>query len=302
MALCHDLVRRGDGVLAVDLLESPGLVALSRRYPDLASFRHAEITEWALLAGCFANFQPDAVVHCAAVVGVTNSISAPLNTIRTNVEGSLNVFNLAQNYGVRRVVNLSTEEVYGPFESDLIDEGHPCRPLKPYGISKYAVECLSLDFTDTDIIHLRLSWAYGPGLPRPRIPKTLVDAAMNGSPLHLESGADFRVDHTYIDDAVAGLVCALDADTHEHDVYNIGSGTSPSLGEIAAIVSEIVPGSDISVGPGHYEFAPGLPVVPKGALDVTRAATELGYQPKFDIRKGLEEYVRARRVEMNSPD
>jgi UDP-glucose 4-epimerase len=218
--------------------------------------------------------------------------------MRTNVDGSLNVFSLAQIYGVRRVVNLSTEEVYGHFQGDLIDEGHPCRPLKPYGISKYAVERLSLDFTGTDIVHLRLSWAYGPGLPRLRIPKTLVDAAINRTPLHLESGGDFRVDHTFIDDAVAALVCSLDAGMHEHDVYNIGSGTAPSLGEIVSIIREIVPGCDISIGPGSYEFVPRLPVVRKGALDISRAAAELGYRPRFDIRKGLEKYIRARQSEM----
>lgn len=296
LALCRALAARGDTVLATDIRQGPGLAALAAAHPGNVSFQSCEVTEWAQLADCFAGFRPDAAVHCAAVVGVANSVTSPFGTMRINVEGSLNLFNLARLYAVPRVVNLSSEEVYGPFEADMIDEAHPCRPLKPYGISKYAVERLARDFVGKgmpDIIHLRLSWAYGPGLPRPRVPKTIVDAALRGEPLRLAAGADFRVDHTYIDDAVSGLLCALDVGEHGHDAYNISSGTAPSLGEIAEIVRELVPGADIATGPGGYEFQPGVPAIRKGALDITRARNELGYRPQFDIRTGIAAYLAA---------
>lgn len=295
-ALSKALVARGDKVLAMDVRRSDALAALCLTHPDKVMFRPSEITEWATIADGFEVFRPDAVVHCAAIVGVANSVAGPIGTMRINVEGSLSLFNLARHFKIRRVVNLSSEEVYGAFDTDVIDETHPCRPLKPYGISKYAVERLALDFSGPgapDIIHLRLSWAYGPGLPRPRVPKIFVDAAVTGEALKLDSGADFRVDHTYIDDAVAGLLCALDVDAHDHDVYNIGSGKAPSLAEIVAIVKDIVPNADIAVGPGDYEFQLGVPAVQKGALDITRARDELGYEPTFDIRKGLEAYLAA---------
>lgn len=296
LALCRALGARGDEVLAVDLEPRPGLTALMADMAGRVSFRPCEITEWATLADCFAAFQPDAVVHGAAVVGVTNSVSNPVGTMRTNVEGAFNVFNLARLNRVCRVVHLSSEEVYGPFEADPIDETHPCRPLKPYGISKYAVERLARDFTESgelDIIHLRLSWAYGPGLPRPRVPKNLIDAAIASEPLHLSSGGDFRVDHTYVDDAVSGLLCALDVGAHENDVYNIGSGSASSLFEIVEIIRELLPGADISVGPGNYELQPGLAAVRKGALDISRAKAELGYVSAFDMRSGLAVCIEA---------
>jgi nucleoside-diphosphate-sugar epimerase len=293
-ALAKALAARGDKVLATDIRQSDALAILCLAHPSKVVFRPCEVTEWAQMADGFEVFRPDAAVHCAAVVGVANSVASPIGTMRINVEGSLNLFNLARLHKVRRVVNLSSEEVYGPFEADVIDEDHPCRPLRPYGISKYAVERLAGDFSGPgmpDIVHLRISWAYGPGLPRPRVPKIFVDAAVAGQSLKLASGAGFSVDHTYIDDAVAGLLCALDVDAHDHDVYNIGSGKALSLAEIVAIVRSIVPNADIGVGPGGYEFQPGVPAIRKGALDVTRARDELGYEPKFDIRKGLEAYL-----------
>lgn len=97
------------------------------------------------------------------------------------------------------------------------------------------------------------------------------------------------------------LSFSLDAGMHEHDVYNIASGTAPSLGEIVSIVRQIVPGCDISIGPGSYEFVPGLPAVRKRALDISRAASESGYRPGFVIRRGLDEYIRAQSAQASIP-
>jgi nucleoside-diphosphate-sugar epimerase len=197
------------------------------------------------------------------------------------------------------MVNLSTEEVYGPFGADRIDETHPCFPTKPYGISKFAVEQLARDYArehGLSVTHVRTCWVYGPGLPRPRVPKTLVDAAVEGRALRLAAGGDFRVDHVYVDDVAAGICLALDKDELPHDVYHVATGTAPSLAEIAAILRDIVPGAQINVGPGNYAFADGIEAVRKGALDIGRAQRDFGYAPRYDIRAGLQACVEASRT------
>jgi nucleoside-diphosphate-sugar epimerase len=146
--------------------------------------------------------------HCAAIVGVTNSLASPIGTFRVNVGGSLNVFEAMRLFGVKRVVNLSSEETYGVFESDRIDETHPNRPLKPYGISKYAVERLACDYSSSyglECLHVRTCWVYGP-------------------------------------------------------------------------------------------FVDGTEAVRKGALDITRARTELDYEPRYPIKNGLAAYIEATRA------
>jgi nucleoside-diphosphate-sugar epimerase len=57
-----------------------------------------------------------------------------------------------------------------------------------------------------------------------------------------------------------------------------------------------VPGAKISIGPGHYAFGNRVRVVRKGALDTSRAEAELGYVPRYDIRRGLAAYIEARRA------
>jgi UDP-glucose 4-epimerase len=133
-------------------------------------------------------------------------------------------------------------------------------------------------------------------LPRPRVPKILVDTAVAGQKLHLPSGGDFRVDHVYIDDCVEGISKVLDKPQHRYDVYHIATGEAPSVAEIVDVIKELVPDADLAIGPGPYRFADGTEAVRKGALDITRARTELGYEPRYPIKNGLAAYIEATRA------
>lgn len=295
-AVAAALAARGDEVIAFDLSESVALRALTVRAPNV-SFVPGELTEWPQLAEAMKRARPDAVIHCAAVVGVANSAASPLHTMRVNVEGSLNLLSTMRLLDVKRLVNLSSEEVYGPFQRDDIDETHPCFPVHPYGISKFAVEQLARDFVQAngmEAIHIRTCWVYGPGLPRPRVPKTPIEAGLAGRALHIPNGAGYRVDQVYIDDLVSGILGALDHQEHAHDVYHITTGEARSLAEMVSIIRELIPGADLSIGEGAYEVA-GIPAVRKGSLNCGRASAAFGYRPRHLLREGLAAYIEALR-------
>jgi nucleoside-diphosphate-sugar epimerase len=296
-AIVEGLAARGDEVVAFDISEGPSLKRLRAQYANVA-FAPGELTEWPQLAEAMKAFRTDAVIHCAAIVGVINSLASPLTTMRVNVEGSLNVLSAMRLSDVPRMINLSSEEIYGRFQADVIDETHPCFPVKPYGISKFAVEQLARDFARDNgltVIHIRPCWVYGPALPRLRIPKTFLDAAVEGRSLRVEGGADYRVDQVYVDDVVQGVIKALDCPQHPHDAYHISTGEAPSLGEMVAMIRELVPGADIEITPGDYQLAPGLVGVRKGAMDNRRARDAFGYMPRFPLREGLAAYIAAKR-------
>lgn len=296
-AIAEALAARGDEVVAFDRAIGPALERLAGAHANIRT-AIGEITEWPHVADLIARERPDKVVHAAAIVGVPASVGAPIATMRINVEGSLNLFEAMRLFGVRRVVHISSEEVYGPFDAPTIDEEHPCRPLMAYGISKAAVERLGRSYAelyDLECVNVRTCWVYGPDLPRPRVPKTLIDAALQGRALHLPAGGDFRVDHVFVEDTVQGVLLALDQPAHAFEVYNIATGQAPSLAEIVAIVRELVPGADLSVGPGAYRFDERIGPVQKGALDITRAREHLGYAPRYDIRAGLAVTIEALR-------
>src|SRR6185312_6192092 len=116
--------------------------------------------------------------------------------VRTNVEGSINVFEAARILGARRVIHTSSEEVYGRYPSASVTEDSATVPVMPYGATKLAVEHLGRSWRQMyglDVIHLRISWVYGVDLPRARIPKILVEAAVQGRPVHLTEGGDSRI-------------------------------------------------------------------------------------------------------------
>lgn len=293
-AVAEALIARGDTAIAFDTQFPSAGIAAPERYLRV----QGDITDMAALAQTVLTHKPDAVIHCAAIVGVLSSIGSPVNIVRINVEGSINVFEAMRIGGIRRCIHISSEEAYGAFRADRIDETHPLEPVLPYGICKATVEQLGRTYRDLhglEVINLRTSWVYGPALPRDRIPRNLVLAALQGRPLHIPSGADTAIDHTWVGDWVAAVLAALDHRTHRYDVYNVSSGQASTVTELAQIVSELVPGAQLSVAPGQYRHGNQIELVKKGALDITRAKHELGWAPKFDIRSGLAAYVDALR-------
>lgn len=292
-AVTEALAGRGDDVIATDLHIGPRLAALaetSRRVLAVSG----EITAWPHLVRLIKDEKPDKVVHCAAVVGVPASLGSPINTFRINVEGTTHLLDAMRLFGVKRMVNISTEEIYGAFTSDVIDEEHPCRPTMPYGISKFVVEQVSRDYAAAhglDIIHTRTCWVYGPYYPRQRAPRNFLEAVLADRPLHLPGGAAFSVDQVHIEDVVQGVLLALDKPKHRYDAYHIASGISTGLKDVVQMIRDRFPKADISVGPGPLRFVDGTEVVRKGALSIARAREELGYAPRYDMRTGINAWI-----------
>lgn len=99
-------------------------------------------------------------------------------------------------------------------------------------------------------------------------------------------GGDTHLDQTNIDDFVDGLLLVLDHASLPHGVYNISSGESPSLGTMVEIIKELIPGADLSKGDGYVWYTDKLQMPRKGALNLARSRSILGYVSKFGLRKG----------------
>lgn len=300
-AIVSALLSRGDAVVAADVVVSPAMAARAATEPKL-SVVAADLGEWSQVVRLFEQHQPDAVVHAAAIVGVIQAADIPLKALRVNVEGAVNLFEAMRLAGVKRVIHVSTEETYGDFLSPLIDEDHPQKPLSIYGLTKLSAEHYGRVYSrdhGLECINVRTCWVYGPYLPRLRMPRTFIEAALRGEPFNQPDGGNLAVDQVYIDDTVAGVLLALDKQDHRFDAYNIATGAAPTLRDTAEAVNRAIPGARITVGDsGPYHHGGRVLSAVKGALDIGRAQRELGYAPRFDLQRGIEATIAATRAAM----
>lgn len=297
-AIVGALLDRGDSVVATDLAIAPEAAALAASEPRLA-VAAADLGEWHQLVRLFETHRPDAVIHAAAVVGVIQAADIPLKALHANVEGSVNLFEAMRLLKIKRVVHISTEETYGDFQLPLVDEDHPQKPLSIYGVTKLAAEHYGRVYSrdhGLECINVRTCWVYGPHLPRLRMPRTFVEAALRNEPFHQADGGDLAVDQVYIADTVAGVLLALDKPEHRFDAYNIATGVAPTLRDTADAVNRAIPGAKITVGDsGPYRHGGKVLSAVKGALDISRARAELGYEPQYDLQRGIEATIDATR-------
>ncbi len=292
------LLKRGHAVVAADLMVSPAIASLVARETRLTAAA-ADLGEWHQVVRLFEAHRPDAVIHAAAIVGVIQAADHPIKAMRVNVEGAVNLFEAMRLNGVRRVVHVSTEETYGDFLSPLIGEDHPQKPLSIYGLTKLSAEHYGRVYSrdhGLECINIRTCWVYGPHLPRLRMPRTFIEAALRGEPFHQPDGGNLAVDQVYIDDTVAGALLALEKPKHRYDAYNIATGVAPTLRDTADAVNRAIPGARITVGDsGPYHHGGKVLSAVKGALDISRARTELGYEPRYDLQRGIEATIAATR-------
>ena len=290
--IARGLTQAGEKVICYDVKE-----------PDqrLIQWKNEKIT---ILKGDVSNFQQvlsvvkdekvEKVVHGGAILGYSSNADEIRQYIKTNIEGTLNILEAMRIAGIDKGIYLSSEEVYGTFQTTLAHETHPIDPVGIYAITKYTGESLInlyYEEHDIDCVILRTCWVYGPGLPRERPPWYLIEKAVKGEKGFIKSGADHLSDKTYVDDLVQSVQLALSRKKTKHRVFNIASGQLTTLGQMVDIILKIVPGAQIKVGPGLLDNSERVKLPQKGALDITRAREELGYKPQYDLERGLRTYI-----------
>jgi UDP-glucose 4-epimerase len=293
--LAGAIVQKGGRVVAYDNLFT-GCPENLIEFKGQVKLVHGDILDLSFLIRTMMSERVTRIIHTAALVSYDPSIEKPALTAKINIEGTINVLEAARIVGVGRVMDVGSEQAYGEFQKDPADEDHPLSPTVPYAITKMAAEKYEEFYHrqfGLDVVIVRTSWVYGPGLPRQRAPKTMIENSLKGLPTTMESGADQRTDHTYIDDFIQGALLALEAETLEKRVFHIASGKAYTYDEMARMVEQIIPGPKISVGPGLLRQSTLVEGQQKGALDIRRAQSELGYQPQYDLYDGLVKYTEA---------
>jgi len=228
----------------------------------------------------------DIVVNFAAESHVDRSIMDPDAFIRTNVNGTFNLLELARKKGVGRFVQISTDEVYGSLgDSGAFREDTPLSPNSPYSASKTAADILAMAYFKTygmPVVITRCSNNYGPyQFPEKLIPLIITNALADKDLPVYGDGLNVR-DWIHVKDHCA----AIDLVVHkgeEGNVYNIGASNERTNIGIVELVLDILgkPRSLIRYvkdRPGHDR---------RYAIDSGKITERLGYRPSVDFSEGM---------------
>ncbi len=297
------LAERGDRVVVFDAAGPvPELAALTARFERQIVYVRGQILDLSSLLRGVQQHRVERIFHAAALYDPPYSLEEPALTFQVNVNGTINVLEVARFLGLQRVVQSSSIAVYAPRQYEPIDELHPIllpsagNPLGAYGASKAAAEIVGLSYYSSngvDFIALRNSAIYGYGMRYPMYIKPMVENSVRKLPTRFATGGDMRRDYTHVKDIAQAVLKALDvpASTLTQRIFNIGSGTMHSATQVAETVRKILPEADIEIGAGLSKLEQS-DMRARGMLDLSAAQQQLKYEPLYALEDGIRDYIK----------
>ena len=238
------------------------------------------------------------ICHQAAVGSVPRSIKTPSVTMKHNVQGFINVLEIAKIFQVQQLVYASSSSVYGDNQSDLKQEVYTGAPLSPYALSKSIDEQLAEMWAKTyemNIIGLRYFNVFGPrqrpdGPYAAVIPKW-IEAIKEDEPIEIFGDGEQGRDFTYVKNVVEANLLALDSYFTGHQVYNIACGYRTTLNELVEMLQLVMHKKAV------VKYLPERQGDIKNSLaDISKARLDLGYKPEYTIVQGLQEWLQDAKV------
>lgn len=310
------LVTGGAGFIGSNLVENLlNIGAKVTVLDNLATGKKENITEFfnhpnfKFIEGDIRNFDDclkaleaiDCVSHQGALGSVPRSIEFPHNTHEVNATGFLNMLHACKEKGIKRFVFASSSSVYGDSLTSPKVEGEEGNLLSPYAVTKelneqYAKVYFRLHQIET--IGLRYFNVFGKkqdpnGVYAAAIPK-FIDKMKKGEEIIINGDGEQTRDFTYVKNAVLANLLALSTDNNHAfgKTYNVACGDSFSLNFIIQTIKNILITKNQLNLSCKITYGPERNGDIKNSLaNITAIRNDLGYQPLYQFREGIEEYL-----------
>ena len=231
----------------------------------------------------------DLVVHLAALIAIPYSYVAPRSYVNTNVVGTFNILEGVRLHG-KRLINISTSEVYGTPKVLPITEQNAIKPQSPYAASKVSADALCNSYMDSyglDITIIRPFNTYGPRQSqRALIPTILAQVAAGQREISL-GNLDARRDFTYVDDTASAIKMAAQSQVITGKTIHLGTGTTISVEELVTLICTIT-GVEIEIKVDAVRLRPAASEVEILQSDPALAKNILGWQSKTTLEEGIK--------------
>ncbi len=289
--LAEKLVARGDQVVIFDNLSTGSAFNLSGIKENM-SIQEGNILDKVLTDKLVS--ESDFVVHLAAALGVFNIVNKPLESLKTNLQGSEVVLEASDKHK-KPVLVASTSEIYGKNDKVPLNEvddriiGHPLKLRWSYSEAKAVDESLAYFYFLENKLPIRIVrffntvgprqvGNYGMVLPR------FVSAALKNQPLSVYGSGDQIRCFCHVYDAVRALLLVMDSDKTVGEVFNVGNNQQTSIMELAKKVIEIT-GSTSSIEKIAYKdaYPDGFEDMQRRVPDILKIERILGWTPDINL-------------------
>jgi nucleoside-diphosphate-sugar epimerase len=277
------LVEQGAHVRAV--VAAPGEPALVFEADRLEN-RFAEITDRSAIEDAVRG--ADIVIHAAGSPSVAASFRDPNAFVHSHVLGTVNVLQASRTATVRKFIYLSSAEVYGCPQADLVSEDQPSNPRSPYGAAKASAELFVRTFathSDFSSIILRPFSVYGRDASPEGLIGTILEMIRSSAAIELNTLAPVR-DYCHVDDVANAVLRACAVDSEKLVTLNIGSGKGISVGDLASLMVRLA-GKKVPVQQRPDAHCLRPTDIQRLVADRARALQILGWEPEINLETGL---------------
>jgi nucleoside-diphosphate-sugar epimerase len=285
--LTETLLEDGHSVRVLDNLAT-GKEENLKEFMDSIEYIDGDIRDTSTVARAVKGV--DYVVHLAALGSVPRSVADPATTHDVNATGTLNVLVASKEANVKRVVCASSSSVYGDTPVLPKEEGMNTTPMSPYAVSKLCAEQYCRVFHmvyGLETVAMRYFNVYGkkqdPHSQYSAVIPKFVAALLAGTAPTIHGDGEQSRDFTFVEDCNQANYKACIAEGAGGSYLNIGAGGRISINEL---YEKIRAGLGVDITALHSESRAGD--VKHSLADISKAASTIGYSPKFNINSGIE--------------
>ena len=294
--LADKLLANGNEIVVVDnfndyydVAVKEANIAQALQNPNYRLYR-TDIEDMPQLEAVFKAHKFDAVVHLAARAGVRPSLENPVEYVKSNILGTVNVLECMRQFGVKKLVIASSSSVYGNCAADIFSEDlKVTEPISPYAATKSACEQICYTWHHLygiNVVALRFFTVYGPR-QRP-------DLAINkfsrliaeNKPIEMYGDGSTKRDYTFIEDIVQGICASIAYDKTGYEIINLGGGEPITLKRMIQTIEDAM-GKKAEII--QKPMQPGD--VNKTVCDWSKAKRLLNYQPHTTFEQGIKKFV-----------
>jgi UDP-glucose 4-epimerase len=289
--LIESLINRSDQVVVLDNLSTGSSKNLSK-VADQITVHNGSILDQQLVDKLVADC--DYVIHLAAALGVFNIVNKPLESLKTNLQGSEIMLQAADKYR-KPVLIASTSEIYGKNEKVPLNEeddriiGHPLKSRWSYSEAKAVDESLAYFYYLENKLPVRIVRFFNTVGPRQvghygMVVPRFIEAALKNEPVSIYgSGEQIRC-FCHISDVIRALLLVIDSDQAVGEVFNIGNNQQSSINQLADRVISLL-GSKSKIERISYKdaYPQGFEDMQRRVPDISKIKRVLGWSPQLDL-------------------